>query len=131
MSFNLNSLALRDTTELKLRHPVTQEVLADDQGNEVIVHLYGPSSKQYRQTVRAMQERALKRNGKKATPAQLEEESINLLVAISDRIDNLEYKGKPVDNEAAFRELYSDPSMLWLKDQVEATLGDVSAFLGQ
>jgi hypothetical protein len=131
MSFNLNSLALRDTTALKLRHPVTDEVLADDEGNEVIVHLYGPASKQYRNTIAAMQNRAIKRGGKKATAQELRDEAINLLVACSDRIDNLEYNGKPVDTEAAFRTLYSDPSMEWIKGQVDAALGDVAAFLEQ
>jgi ribosomal protein S17E len=133
MSFNLNSLALRDTTTLKLRHPVTDEVLADDEGNEVIVHLYGTASKQYRNAIAALQNRAMKRKakGKEASPDEIREEAIGVLVACSDRIDNLTYNDAPVDNDEAFRKLYSDPSMEWIKGQIDSVIGDYSAFLGQ
>lgn len=129
--FNLDNLALKDTTELTLRHPVTDESLADSDGNAVGIILYGTSSKQYRNAITAMQNRALKRGKKQASAELLREESVKLLVACSEKGVNLAYKGKPVDTPEAFEALYSDPAYSWLKDQVDTALGDVSAFLEQ
>lgn len=131
--FNLDTLALKDTTELQLRHPVTDEPLFADkeQTKPVAISLFGTSSKQYRNAITAMQNRQLRR-GKKAVSAEtLREESISLLVACSDKAINLTYKGAPLDNEDAFRALYSDPAYSWLKDQVDTALGEVSNFLEQ
>jgi len=131
--FDLNSLSLKDTVELQLRHPVTDELLfADEEKTKpVAIVLYGTSSKQYRNAITAMQNRALKRGKKQPTAEAMREEGVELLVACSEKAINLSYKGAAVDNDAAFRELYSDPSFSWLKDQVDAGLGDTSNFLNQ
>lgn len=132
--FNLESLSLKtDAVELQLRHPATDELLFADEEKTmpVSIFLYGTSSKQYRNAVTAMQNRALKRGNKKPSAEQMREEGVELLVACSDRAINLLYKGKPVDNDAAFRAIYNDPSFSWLKDQVDAFLADTSAFLNQ
>jgi hypothetical protein len=131
--FNLDSLSLKDTVELQLRHPVSDELLFADkeQTEPVALVLYGTSSKQYRNAVSAMQNRQLKRGKKPVSAELMREESVNLLVACSDKAINLTYKGAPVDNEDAFRSLYSDPAFSWLKDQVDNALGDVSNFLAQ
>lgn len=129
--FNIESLALKDTTVVPLKHPVTDELLFADKEQEapVQIHLYGTSSKQYRNVVAGMQARALKRGNKKLTVEEMKKEGIDLLVACSDKIDNLLYEKTPVDNPEAFRALYEDPRFSWLKDQVDAALGDISAFL--
>lgn len=131
--FKLDSLALKqDTVALHLKHPVTDELLYADAKEEkpVQIMIYGTSSKQYRNAVSAMQNRALKRGNKKPVSADdMREESVRLLVACSDKAVNLSYKDAPIDSAAAFDALYSDPSFSWLKDQVDAGLGDVSNFL--
>lgn len=131
MTFSLDSLALKDTTTLQLRNPATDELLFD--GEDVVgIELYGSASKQYRNAITAMQNRALRRGNKqKATAEDLREESVKLLVACSARGVNLEYNGGPLDSADAFRELYSDPKFSWIKDQVDEAVGDVSRFLGQ
>lgn len=129
--FNLDTLALKDTVELQLKHPVTEELLFADaeQTKPVSIVLYGTSSKQYRNAVTAMQNRALKRGKKAPTAEEMREESVRLLVACSEKAINLSYKNAPLDNAEAFRELYNDPSYSWLKEQVDAGLGDVANFL--
>ena len=135
MTFNLDTLALKDTVDLQLRHPVTDEPLVTADGKPVGIVLYGTASKQYRNAVTAMQNRALKRSqraGKKdsaPTAEEMREESVRLLVACSEKAFNLEYKGAPLDNAEAFRSLYNDAAFSWIKDQVDAALGDVSNFL--
>jgi hypothetical protein len=129
--FNLDTLALKDTVNLQLKHPVTDEPLFGDaeQTQPVEIVLFGTSSKQYRNAVTAMQSRALKRGKKQPTIEEMRNESINLLVACTEKAVNLSYKGEALDNAEAFRDLYSDPQFSWLKDQVDSALGDVSNFL--
>lgn len=129
--FNLNDLALADTTTLLLKHPVSDEILYSDAEKKkpASISLFGTSSKNYRSAISAMQNRALKRGKKQATAETMREESVELLTACSERGINFEYKGKPLMDASAFRELYSDPAFGWLKEQVDAALGDTGNFL--
>ena len=129
--FNLDNLALSDTTTLELKHPVSEEILYGDKEKTlpVSIVLFGTGSKQYRNAITAMQNRALKRGKKQATAEQMRDEGIELLVACSEKAINFSYGGKPVGDEAAFRSLYGDAKFGWLKDQVDAALGDTANFL--
>ena len=129
MAFNLDSLALVETANIALRHPSTGEALVDEKGNAVTIDIYGTSSKQYRDAILRMQQRALRRGKKTPTPAELKDEGVELLVAVSDKINNLEYKQAPVNTAEAFRALYNDHAFSWLKDQVDEALGTVDSFL--
>ena len=97
------------------------------------IDLYGPSSKQYRNAIQSLQSRALRRQAKKekATPQQMEEEAINLLVAVSAGARNLGINASGLVPKTAddFRELYSEPKFMWIKDQVDEGLGDKGNFL--
>ena len=132
MAFNLSSLAAKDSDNLQLRHPVTDELLFDDDKNPVEIVICGTASKQYRTAVTAMQNRNIKRGKKTPSAEVMREEGIDLLVACSIKANNLVLPdGSPIDNPDAFRTLYSDPAFDWLKAQVDAGLGDVSNFLGK
>lgn len=129
--FNLDALSMKDTVDLHLRHPVSDELLYADAEKQkpVTIVLFGTSSKQYRNAITAMQNRALKRGKKQASAEVMREEGIELLVACSEKAVNFSYKGKPLLDGDAFRALYGDASFSWLKDQVDAGLGDVANFL--
>lgn len=129
--FNIDSLALNDTVQLQLKHPVSDELLFADKEQElpVAISIFGTSSKQYRNAITAMQNRQLKRGKKPATAEQMREEGVSLLVACSDKGVNFKYKGQDIDSVEVFTELYNDPKFSWVKDQVDAGLGDVSNFL--
>jgi hypothetical protein len=129
--FNLDTLSLKDTTSLHIKHPVTDELLYADEAKTkpVEIELYGTGSKQYRNALTAMQNRALKRGKKQATAEVMRDEGIELLVACSAKANNFAYNGKPLNDDSAFRALYGDASFSWLKEQVDAGLGDVSNFL--
>lgn len=131
MAFNLNTLAVPETTELHLVHPVSQELLYADEKQEkpVVVVLYGQSSRKYRAAVSAMQNRQLKRGKKQATAEEMQSEGVELLVACSEKAINLELDGAAIDTPAAFRKLYSDPAYSWLREQVDTALADVTNFL--
>lgn len=129
--FNLDTLSLRDTVSLQLRHPVSEELLFADEAKTkpVEIELHGTSSKEYRNAITAMQNRALKRGKKQASAEVMKDEGIELLVACSAKANNFSYGGNPVSDDAAFRSLYADAKFSWLKEQVDAGLGDVSNFL--
>ena len=130
--FNLDNLSLADTTILHLKHPVSEELLyakPDEKGGAVTITLHGTSSKEYRNAITAMQNRSLKRGKKQATAEQMREEGVELLVACSAKASNFSYTGKPVMDAETFRTLYSDAKFSWLKEQVDAALGDTGNFL--
>lgn len=140
MSFELNTLAFHDTFALHLVHPVTQDKLyvkakdgQDDETKPVTISLYGTASKQYRNAVTAMQNRQLRRQAKKDKPSAevIREESVSLLVACAATSTNLAHNGKPVIDSEGFRALFSDPTLSWVKDQVDEALGDTANFLAQ
>ena len=129
--FNLESLALTNTVTLQIRHPVSDDLLFADEDKEksVNIELHGTSSKEYRNAITAMQNRALKRGKKQASAEVMKEEGVELLVCCSVKISNLSYEGKPVNDDASFRAIYGDAKYSWLKDQVDAMLGDNANFL--
>lgn len=135
MAFDLDSLAAVDTFALHLKHPLSEELLYDDNEKTLPVQIviHGPSSTQYIEAVTAMQNRELKRQREKKLKSaeQIKSEGIDLLVACSDHAVNLEYKQAPLDNPEAFRRLYSDTKLGWIKDAVDAAIGDMANFLGQ
>lgn len=136
MSFDMSSLAFKETFALQLKHPVDgYPLFLDNDGGKkpILVNLFGKSSKQYQKAVTAMQSRALRRQAKKteATPEMLQSEALALLEACSESAENLVLDGKPVVTPADLRALYENPKFSWIKDQVDEALGDSSNFLGQ
>lgn len=132
MSFNLNKLALKETAIVHLTHPDSEEKLyvdMDTKKDAVTVTISGTASKAYRQAILDMQNRSLQRGNKKVSAQVMREEGINLLVLCSVTSTNLEYNDEPVNTAEKFRELYSDPSLEWVKTQIDAALALSSNFL--
>jgi hypothetical protein len=129
--FDLNTLAIKDSTTLQLKHPVTEELLFADaeQTQPVTIDLWSQSSKQYRAAVNAMQNRQLKRGKKQPTAEAQREEGVALLVACSKSAANLSIDGEALDNADAFRKLYSIDAYGWVKTQVDEALGSVELFI--
>jgi hypothetical protein len=129
--FDLNTLAVKDSVNLQLRHPVTEELLFADaeKTKPVQIVLWGTSSKQYRTAINAMQNRQLKRGKKTATAEVMREEGVELLTACSQRAENLTYNEDKLDSPEAFRGLYSDDKFAWVKAQVDEALGDIANFI--
>jgi hypothetical protein len=136
MSFELNSLALSDEATVHLHHPVTEVPLyapvkkgEDPESKPVQVTVKGSASQAYRRAVDTMMKKAAKRGKREATPEEMREQSIEFLVALSVKIDNLVLDGEEVASADAFRKLYSDPRYDWIKEQINAAVGDTASFL--
>lgn len=134
MAINLNSSAfsLVDSVFVQLKDPVTDSLLFSDEAETIPagIEVYSKASKQYREAINAMQNRTLKRQGKQVSAEVLREESTDLLVKCSVKAVGLEHNGTDeIDNAEAFRTLYKDPKIQWIRDQVDAALGSNDLFL--
>ena len=129
MAFELSTLALKDTSEIVLRHPVTDEELIDDKGEKAVVTVYGTASKEYRNALTSYQNRILGRKGKSVKVEQEIAEAVDFLVSCTASISGVAVHGEIPKSKDDFRNIYSDPAFSWLKKQVDDSIGDVSNFL--
>lgn len=134
MTFDISTLALKDTFDMPLKHPVSGEPLLvnDDPEKPVTIKLYGTASRQYQAALDKMQTKHLRRNAKreKPTASDLKEEQISLLVACSAGTENFAIgKEAFAGDKQAFTTLYGDSQYSWIKDQVDEALGNPANFL--
>ena len=131
MSFNISTKAVSTTTFLHLLDPATDEKLydvdADGNKSPVGINLYGKASAQYRQALSQLSKKNLMRKNKPQSFETNVDDNNEILVAISQS-SNLNIDGVPVDNAKTFTKLYDEPSLFWVKEQVQATLDDTAAF---
>lgn len=127
MAFNITSTKVVDTTRVHLVD-ANDEKLYDDKGNKVEIEIFGKASKQYRQALSALSRKNVLRKGKTQSFEVNIEDNVELLVAISKTSYNLEMDGVVVDTPAAFKTLYSDPSLFFIKDAVQLALEDNANF---
>lgn len=127
MAFNITSTKVVDTTRVHLVD-ANDEKLYDDKGNKVEIEIFGKASKQYRQALSALSRKNVLRKGKTQSFEVNIEDNVELLVAISKTSYNLEMDGVVVDTPAAFKALYSDPSLFFIKDAVQLALEDNANF---
>lgn len=129
MSFNIKAKALSETTFVHLRDPATDEKLYDEATGEAVgITIYGKASSQYKQALSALSRKNLARKGKPQSFETNMEDNIEILVTISKEAKNLDIDGVPVATAAAFKALYSDTELFWVKDQVQEALEDNAAF---
>lgn len=136
---DLSTLALKkDSVPVQFEDPRTDDgtLLVDDEGNPVVIYLYGKASEKYRKDWNDRLNKEFKKNSFKAktnevkyTAESLWEEGAERLVVCSDRIEGLTLNGKPIDSPEVFKALYLDASYEWLRSQVEKMLANDSNFI--
>lgn len=133
MAFDISTLAVAaDTThDVHLTHPVSGDLLWADEAETkpVAIRVYGKNSKAYRDATAVIQKRRFKNLKKEYTPEEMASDSVALLAACSVEALNLEYKGEKLDNPVAFKKLYSDNDLEWIKKLVDAAIEDTANFL--
>jgi hypothetical protein len=93
------------------------------------ITVYGRSSKQYRNWLAVANRASLARGKKPQTPEQILTETAEFLAAITKSIHNFDLDGEALDNSESFKKLYSNPSLVWVADQVAESLGAAEGFL--
>lgn len=130
---DLSKLSFKETFSFQLKNPLTGDRLFSDgdKNKPMMVHLYSKASKQYNDVITEVQSRYLRRQNKKDTLTvhDLQRESVELLVRCTAKFENISYNGKECKTAQDFESLYTDPSVSWVKDQVNEALEDISNFL--
>ena len=126
---------VKDTTDVELVHPMSGEVLTNDDGSSMTITVYGPYSDFYKKTMHAQQNKRLakaQRMGGKMnlTAEELEAGALDLLVKCTKgwKLTLNDGEGFLKLNEENVRKVYTEEP--WVRDQVEAVMGDTRAFLG-
>jgi hypothetical protein len=117
---------------LILLHPVTRQPLRDAEGKEAYIDHYSGDSEIARKHQRAVQRRRLAMRGRlKITPEELEAEAAEVLAALTVGWYLVGLKGDPIDTPFTpenARELYSDPRVTWLREQLDESAADRANF---
>jgi len=130
----LNIGKTKETTSVTLYNPVNSEILLNEDRSEMTVTIHGPYSKKYKTISHAQQNRRLmkaQRTGGKLnlTAEEIEASALDLLVKCVDGW-NITLGGEQPDcTEAKVREVFTD--LPWVREQVDAALGDAQAFLSK
>lgn len=130
----MNIGTTKDTTDVVLYNPVNSEILLNDDGSEMTITVHGPYSAKYKSISHNQQNRRLmkaQRTGGKLnlTAEEIESSALDLLVKCVDGW-NITLNGeKPECTEAKVRELFE--TLPWVREQVDAAIGDAQAFLGK
>lgn len=124
----------KETTDVTLYNPVNSEVLTNEDGSEMTITVHGPYSKKYKSIAHAQQNRRLQkaqRTGGKLnlSAEEIEASALDLLIKCVDGW-NITLGGEQPDcTEAKVREVFE--ALPWVREQVDAALGDAQAFLGK
>lgn len=125
---------VKDTTTVTLYHPATGKDLLNADGTPMTVTLHGPYSERYKSVIREQQQRRMAdmtratARGGSMTPEEVDEFAQELTVrCIEDWAITLEGDEKlPFSTEAVESVFTEFP---WVRDQVNAAMGNVADFL--
>jgi len=121
----------KETVEVILRHPGTDEVLMNDDGSEMTITVHAPWTKAYRSAgFKHANERLRKRKGDKEdfnfTFEELEEAGIDLLADVTVDWDITFGGEKPEFTVTKAKEVYSE--IFWIKGQLEGAINEAGDF---
>jgi len=128
----MNIGTTKDTTAVTLYNPINSEILTNDDKSEMTITIHGPYSKKYKSISHAQQNRRLmkaQRTGGKMnlTAEEIEASALDLLVKCVDGWKITLGGDTPKCTESKVREVFE--TLPWVREQVDAALGDAQAFL--
>lgn len=128
--FDLNTKQLNDTTIFQLNDPSGDPLWADEEMTlPVQLEIFGKSSKQYRQWQASAARKNLANKNKVPTQEQIADNTAEFLTAVTKTSYNLAINGEAILTADQFKEVYLNPALMWVGDQVAEKLGDMSGFL--
>lgn len=133
---DLSSLEVPETADIHIEHPTLGKLYTDgDATKPVIITVHGPASdaavNQSRKATNRLHKLISKKGAKgfaKHTAEESEIYEVERLVALTSSVSNLEYNGETITTKNIWQ-IYSDPKMGWLVDQVKEKLGGWEDFL--
>ena len=125
-------LGVEQPYRLVLVHPVTRQPMRDTEGNEAYIEHYSSDSEIARKHQRGVQRRRLAMRGRaKITPEELEAEASEILAALTAGWYLVDLKGNKIDMPFSHdnaRDLYSNPAVGWLREQLDESTADRANF---
>jgi hypothetical protein len=118
------SFFLSDTSALDIELPNGEPMLYN--GQQVRVHLYGPSTTQHAKAKEALDREAIKRvvaasGAKGKREAEDKDADVRFLVAVTARVENFPFPG-------GAEGIYREKRLAYIADQVRKHLGDMGNF---
>ncbi len=125
MGFDLGTIDLKEEgTDMPVRHPVTDEVLVDAEGNISTIKLVGQDSTIYRKAANAITNRRA-RKMKMPKAEVIESDALELVSKCTVGWSNLLVNGEePTSADALYR------GNRWLREQADAWIHDRANYLG-
>lgn len=130
----MNIGKIKETTDVTLYNPINSEILLNGDGSEMTITVHGPYSKKYKAIAHAQQNRRLQkaqRTGGKLnlSAEEIEAAALELLIKCVDGWSITLGGEQPDCTEGKVREVFTE--LPWVREQVDAALGDAQAFLGK
>lgn len=126
------ALAVDKPQRMTILHPVTRAPLKDAEGQEAWVEAFSGDSGPARDWRRALVQRRLAtRNRRQPNAEEIETDTVDLLVGVTQGWRLLDLEGNPIEiaySKEAARELYADPALAWLREQVDEFVADRGNF---
>lgn len=131
MSIDLGQFEIgKDGEWLELLHPVTGELIRDEDDGLMRIELVGKDSKEFRKAQRAITSRRLKSRSKanRIDADALEHEAVDMLVACTKGWEGFADEGELLEfNPANVRKVYT--KYAWIKEQVDEFVDDRGNFM--
>ena len=132
---DLSQLEIPDTVTVHLEFPGVGKLYDDDKKTKpVTIELLSPASNEAIAYGHKVQKKVIAKMGKrgakslKMTPQEIDQQNIDRLCAFTASVNNLTYNGKKMTVDS-IADVYSDPKMGWLCDQLNERLGSWDDFL--
>lgn len=130
--FDAIALEVDKPSRMTIRHPHTNMPLRDKAGEVAYIELFSSDSGKARTAQRAITNgRLAMRNRNKLTAERLETEGTELLADLTVAWRLVGLDGEPLDvpfNRTNAVDLYADPKMAWLREQVDEFTADRANF---
>lgn len=131
---DLSEIDIPDTAEIHIEVPGQGKLYADEgRTKPSMIVVYGPASPQAielgKKLRRDIMQRMQKKGQRGVFSGDPESDEIDRLCALTADVQNVIYKGKPVKRETV-REIYSDPKLGFIREQVREKLAGWEDFLG-
>lgn len=126
------ALPVEQPARMIIHHPVTQKPLCDEAGKQAFIDVWSADSETRRKFERASANRRLARRARaKITAEEIEAEQVALLVALTAGWHLVDLNGRAIEEPFTpdnARELYAEPAMAWLREQVDEFASDRANF---
>jgi hypothetical protein len=125
-------IGVETPSRMTILHPVSRQPLRDaESGEEAWIDLLSMNSKVGRDHDRAVTDKQLKMRNRRLSAEEFEADLTEKLAKLTRGWNLLTLDGTPIEvpfSLAVSRELYSEPEMSWLRDQVNDFTSDLGNF---